>query len=414
MGRRLNFKSKSNGLIQKERPLADAVLQLIWKERQTSRAEIARQTGLSRSTVSEIIDCLLKTGLIAEMGSGKSSGGRRPIVLDFQDEARCILGVDLGATHVAVTLTDLRGHVLSWKEMAYPVRTDPEGTRALVIKLCDACLKDWNDGGGKLARIGVAVPSPVDPLNPRMLSEVVIPAWQGESGLEQLQAKYGVPVVVDNDANLGALAEHWWGAGQGVNDFVYIKIAHGIGAGYILNGEIYRGAGGVAGEMGHLPIDRNGPACVCGMRGCLATFIGKPALIQRIELLLSDYPDSTLKGNNASFAAIETAALLGDPLALKLVNEIAEYLGIAISGWFNLMNPNLAILGGGLAGLGELLLAPLRSKVRNSTLVSKAAVDIKTSELGPRAVAIGAATMALMAMFDDPKLTKQDAAMEAK
>jgi predicted NBD/HSP70 family sugar kinase len=410
----LKITIKSNGVLHKERPLADAVLQLIWRERQTSRADIARLTGLSRSTVSEIIDGLLKTGLIAETGSGKSSGGRRPIVLEFQDEARCILGVDLGATHVAVALTDLRGRVLSWKEMDHPVRIDPDGTRALVIKLCDDCLEEWNDGASHLMRIGVAVPSPVDPLNPRMLSEVVIPAWQGESGLEQLQLKYGVPVQVDNDANLGALAEHWWGAGKGVNDFVYIKIAHGIGAGYILNGEIYRGAGGVAGEMGHLPIDPNGPSCVCGMNGCLATFIGRPALAERIRGLLAEYPDSSLKGMESIFGAIESAALNGDTLALKLVNEIAEYLGIAISGWFNLMNPNLTILGGGLAGLGELLLAPLRSKVRNSTLVSKAAVDIKTSELGPRAVAIGAATLALMAMFDDPNLIHQGVAMEAE
>lgn len=409
----MNKINNTNGVLNKERPLADSVLQLIWRERQTTRADIARRTGLSRSTVSEIIDGLLKTGLIAETGSGKSRGGRRPIVLEFQDEARCILGVDLGATHVAVALTDLRGKVLSWHAVDYPVRTDPDGTRALVMELCDGCLKEWNHDGCQLMRIGVAVPSPVDPLYPKMLSEVVIPAWQGESGLEELQLRYGVPVHVDNDANLGALAEHMWGAGKGINDFVYIKIAHGIGAGHILNGEIYRGAGGVAGEMGHLPIDPNGPACVCGMNGCLATFIGKPALADRIGELLKEYPDSSLKRRKSSFDAIESAALRGDPAALELVNEIAGYLGIAISGYFNLMNPSLAILGGGLAGLGELLLGPLRSKVRNSTLVSKAAVDIKISELGPRAVAVGAATLALMAMFNDPNLVNEDVTMEA-
>ncbi len=392
----------NKGVLLRERPLANSVLQLIWEKMRTSRAEIARLTGLSRSTVSEIIDCLLKTGLIAEMGAGKSSGGRRPIVLEFQDESRWILGVDVGATHVSVALTDLRGHVLSWQEKKHPVRTDPEGTRKLVIKLCDECLKEWGNGTRRLARIGVAVPSPVDPLNPVMLSEVVIPAWEGKSGLELLQQKYGVPVHVDNDANLGALAEHYWGAGKGINDFVYIKVAHGIGAGYILNGDIYRGAGGVAGEMGHLPIDPNGSPCVCGLKGCLATFVGKPSMAKRTNELLTQYPESLLSGKEPTFGTIAAAAGDGDELALKLVSEVAEYLGIAISGWFNLMNPKLAILGGELAGLGELLLEPLRSKVRNSTLVSKAAVDIKTSELGPRAVAIGAATLALEALFTDP------------
>ena len=396
----------------KERPLADSVLKLIWHEQKTSRADIARYTGLSRSTVSEIIDDLLKTGFIAEIGAGKSSGGRRPIVLEFQDEARCILGVDLGATHVGVALTDLRGRVLSWKEQEHPVRTDPEGTRALVMRLCEECLQGKSNGKKRLIRIGVAVPSPVDPLNPKMLSEVVIPDWHGESGLEELQHRFNVPVHVDNDANLGALAEHYWGAGKGIDDFIYIKIAHGIGAGYILNGATYRGAGGVAGEMGHLPLDPNGELCVCGLRGCLATFIGKPALTKRTKDLLSIYPDSNLKDKECSLQAIEESALSGDKLAMQLVREVADYLGIAISGWFNLMNPSLAILGGALAGLGEQLLGPLRAKVRNSTLVSKAAVDIKTSELGPRAVAIGAATLALEAMFADPELSQQNGIAE--
>jgi len=399
---KLNNSKEKKGVLQRERPLANSVLKLIWEKRKTSRAEIARLAGLSRSTVSEIIDNLLKTGLIAEIGAGKSSGGRRPIVLEFQDEARLILGVDLGATHVSVVLTDLRGKILCWKEKKHPVRTDPKGSRALVISLCDECLESWGSGIERLIRIGVAVPSPVDPLNPRLLNEVVIPAWQGESGLEQIQTKYGVPIHVDNDANLGALAEHWWGVGKGINDFIYIKIAHGIGAGYILNGDIYRGAGGVAGEMGHLPIDPNGPLCVCGLKGCLATFVGKPALIERTSNLLAEYPDSVLNGKEPTFGTIGAAANEGDELAVRLVSEIAEYLGIAISGWFNLMNPRLAILGGELAVLGDMLLEPLKLKIRDRTLVSKAAVDIRTSELGPRAVAIGAATLALEAMFTDP------------
>jgi glucokinase-like ROK family protein len=399
----ISDRKKVNG---KEPPLADSVLRLIWREKRTSRADIARQMGLSRSTVSEIIDRLLKSGPVAEIGSGESSGGRRPIVLAFQDDARCILGVDLGATHVSVALTDLRGKVLVWKEQKHPVRTDPDGARALVLQLCDQCLDEWCKGENTLIRIGVAVPSPVDPLNPKMLSEVVIPAWQGKSGLEELQNRYKVPVHVDNDANLGALAEHWWGAGVGIDDFVYIKVAHGIGAGYVLNGEIYRGAGGVAGEMGHLPIDPNGEPCVCGLRGCLATFVSRPALIDRVNELSSVYPNSTLGADTLSFNLIGRAALDKDQLALRLVSEVADYLGTAIISWFNLMNPNLAILGGGFSSLGDLLLEPIREKVRGSTLVTKAAVDVKTGELGPRAVAIGAATLALEALFSEPKVSQ--------
>lgn len=396
--------SNRNNLLPKEQPLANSVRRLVWRVKRTTRAEIARQTGLSRSTVSEIVDGLLNTGLIKEIGAGKSSGGRRPIVLEFQDEARCILGVDLGATHVGVVLTDLRGNVLAWKERRHPVRSDPKGSRELVIALCDECLNERGKAQGSLMSIGVAVPSPVDPLNPKLLSEVVIPAWRGESGLEQLQQKYGVKVHVDNDANLGAVAENWWGAGKGIEDLVYIKVAHGIGAGYILNGEIYRGAGGVAGEMGHLPIDPNGPPCVCGLNGCLATLVGAPAVVQRASELSSEYPDSCLKTNQAIFSALRAAVEKGDPLAARLVDEITDYLAIAIAGWFNLMNPKLAILGGSMAILGEFVVVPLRAKIRGKTLVSEAAVDIRIGELGPKAVAVGAATLALEAMFADPQL----------
>lgn len=386
----------------RERPLVESILRLIWCEQQTNRAEIARQLDLSRSTVSEIIDTLLATGIVAETGVGRSSGGRRPIVLEFQDDSQCILGVDLGATHVAVALTDLRGKVRVWKDQEHPVRTDPEGTRTLVVELCEACLSAWPNGHSKLARIGVAVPSPVDPLNPKMLSEVVIPAWQGRSGLELLQDKFGVPVHVDNDANLGALAEQWWGVGNGVKDFVYLKIGTGIGAGYILDGKIYRGAGGVAGEMGHLPIDPNGEKCVCGLRGCLATLVGAPALARRVTVLLDKYPNSRLAGKKPTITAIEDAALAGDELALAVVAEVSDHLSVALSGWFNLMNPNLAVLGGGLARLGGLLIGPLMEKVRHSTLVSSAAAEIKTSQLGPQAVAIGAATLALEEVLANP------------
>jgi predicted NBD/HSP70 family sugar kinase len=239
-----------------------------------------------------------------------------------------------------------------------------------------------------------------------MLSEVVIPAWQGQSGLDLLQDQFGVPVHVDNDANLGALAEHWWGAGQGIEDFVYIKIGTGIGAGYIINGKIYRGARGFAGELGHLPIDSYGEECVCGLKGCLVTLVGAAALANRTEALMEDYPDSILANKKPTLSAIEDAALNGDRLALRVVEEAAGHLGVALAGWFNLMNPELAVLGGGLAKLGNLLISPLKEKVHNSILVSSAAAEIKTSQLGSRAVAIGAATLALEAVLSNPHTTR--------
>jgi predicted NBD/HSP70 family sugar kinase len=387
-------------------PLIARLLHLIWQESRISRAEIARRADLARSTVSEIVGVLVPTGLVAEVGPGPSNGGRRPIVLEFQDEARSILGVEIGATHVAVALTDLRGRVLAWEHRSHPVRDDPEGTRTLVVELCEGCLAAGRRRGSRrLIGIGVAVPSPVDPRHPERLSELVLPRWEGQSHLEGIQARFRVPLFVDNDANLGALAEHSWGAGRGIDDFAYVKLGTGVGSGHIIGGEIYRGATGVTGEIGHLAIDPHGAPCICGLRGCLATLVGSLALEARARALLPEYPQSMLAGTSPSISSIENAAVAGDPMALRLVTEAAGYLGIALAGLLNLMNPALVILGGGLARLGELLLQPLRETVQRRTLVSSvAASEIRTSELGPRSVAIGAATLVLKAALADPRL----------
>lgn len=399
---RRGARGRAPAAVTERRPPAREILRLIWRERRISRAEIARRTGLSRSTVSEIVEELLGTGLVSEQGTGPSRGGRRPIVLQFEDDAYGVLGVDMGAAHVAVALTNLHGKVLAWEERPHPVRTDPEGTRALVVKLAEGCLARWGRGRDRLAGIAVAVPCPVDPRNPFKLPEIVMPAWGGESGLEILEKRFGAPVMVDNDANLGALAERWWGTGRGVDDFAFIKIATGVGSGHIMGGEIYRGASGIAGEIGHLAIDPHGPPCVCGLRGCLATFIGTEALVARAAALAAGRPESVLARRAIAIGDIVDAALAGDALAREVVQEAAGYLGIAVAGMLNLLNPSLVIVGGGLARLGELLLEPLRRTVRARSLVSSvAASEIVASALGRQDVAVGAATLALQEALAD-------------
>ena len=386
------------------RPLADAVLRLIWQQRRISRAEIAQQAGLSRSTVSEVVGELLPTGLVAEVGAGPSRGGRRPIIIEFRDDAGVILGVEMGAAHVGVALTDLRGRVLAWRSAGHPVRTDPVGTRALVADLCEQCLAEAGEGR-PLVGVGVAVPSPVNPSDPSGLSTVVMPEWQGRLGFDEVADRLGVPLMVDNDANLGALAEHWWGAGRDVDDFAYIKLATGIGCGYVIDGDVYRGSTGVAGEIGHLAIAPQGKQCVCGLRGCLVTLVGAAALVARTGELLPEYPDSALAGRRVTMGDLEAAALAGDALAQRVATEAAGHLGIALAGLLNLMNPSMVVLGGDLAGLGELLLEPVRETVARRTLVSSvSAAELRTSELGPRSVAMGAATMVLKEALSDCRL----------
>lgn len=405
---RINSNPETEAEQQSNLLLKDTVLRLIWREHKISRAEISRQLDLARSTVTEIVRELLSTGLIAEVGSGKSNGGRKPVLLQFQDDAKVILGIDIGATHISVAMTNLRGKLLKWKEKEFPVRDDSEGTFKVIDELCNECLKDFNKSGNdKLLSIGVSVPSPVDPRRPEYLSETIIPAWHGKSGLERLREKYKVPVYLDNDANLGALAEHWWGQGKNSNDLVYIKISNGIGAGYIFNGRLYRGAEGIAGEMSHMPIDPNGRLCGCGLRGCLATVISAWALIERVKTLSVLYPDSELLKTTITIKNIENAALNRDPLALQVIAEAVNYLTSAITSLVNLLNPNLIVLGGSLSRLGGLIINPIQEKINSCTLISSVnTTKLVTSSLGPEGIAIGAATLAIEQAFIDPKILR--------
>jgi glucokinase-like ROK family protein len=380
-------------------------LELIWQQRQISRAEIARQTNLSRSTVSEIVAELLDSHLITEAGDGPSRGGRRPILLEFIDSAHVIIGVDMGSTHVSVLLTDLRGRELDWEHREHPVRTDPEGTERLVASLCNELLARHEGARKRLLGVGVAVPSPVDPLRPKQVSDVLLPHWRGRGVMEQLQATHGVPVLVENDANLGALAEHWWGAGRGLDEFTYVKLGTGVGSGHIIRGEIYRGATGVAGEMGHMVIEPGGLPCSCGNRGCLETLVGTNALLRRVEELLPGFPESQLNSGAVTVGLIEEAAMDGDALAIGLVQDVALDLSAALAGVLNILNPAAVILGGSLARLGPTLMASVQEGVRAQTLVSSVAASrIVASELGPRATAKGAATLVLDSALADPRM----------
>jgi predicted NBD/HSP70 family sugar kinase len=385
------------------RPLATTILRLIWEAAPLSRADIARRLEVSRSTVSEIVEALLPTGLIEEAGTGESRGGRRPIVLRFRDDAYTLLGVDVGASHVSVVAMNLRGTVRVWQTRPHGVQDDPAGTRTLVQALCDACLSVIDLQASPLIGIGVALPSPIDPRHPERVSRLALGRWNGVHGFDVLGERYRVPVLLDNDANLGALAEHWWGAARGLADFTYVKIATGIGAGHFIGGRIYRGAGGVAGEIGHVTIDEHGHPCVCGNRGCLTTYVGTQQLADRVRALLPEYPRSALHASPISTAAIAAAAHAGDPLASRVVQEAAEHIGTVVAGMLNLMNPAVVVFGGSLCQLREDLLRPIREAVVRRTFVSAvASSEIVMSALGERGVAIGAATLVLDAVLSDP------------
>ena len=249
------------------------LLHLIWHEEKPSRADLARDTGLSRSTVSAIVGELMELGVVEESHVEQSRGGRPPIALSIVEDHHHIFGVELGSSHITVVRMDLRGTVVDTRRQAFPVAEQPGPSLDRLCALMDELTAAHPS---PVLAIGLAVASPLDPARPGLLSERILPAWKGVQPAQVVEEHTGLPVFMDNDANMGALAESWWGAGQGVGDFAFIKVATGVGAGLIIDGRIYQGASGIAGEIGHTAIDPKGPRCRCGLYGCLEAMVGTP------------------------------------------------------------------------------------------------------------------------------------------
>jgi predicted NBD/HSP70 family sugar kinase len=383
------------------------LLKVIWRERHISRADIARVTGLSPSTVSAIVAGLQQAGLVRETGAGLSRGGRRPTMIGFCDDVFALVGVEIGASHVTVVVTDLRADVRTarWGQVA--VRIDPAAAIATVRAFIDDGLRELGIARRQVLGIGVGIPTPVRPNMPGRVPTLGIPAWpawRDHDVHEILSAAYGLPVFVENDANLGALGEQWWGAGNDGKDLTYIKIGTSVGSGHIINGELYRGAGGTAGEIGHLRMDPAGPRCPCGLTGCLTAFIGAETLVERARRDVGDGAG----GADAAIANVSDlvrAARAGDAGARRIVADVGAHLGVAVASLMNVLNPAVVVLGGEITGAGEILLEPVRAAVRARSLA--ATLDdtpIVTSNLGDKAIAVGAATMVLRAALADRAL----------
>lgn len=379
------------------------LLQAIWCEHGVSRADLARRTGLSRATVSDIVGGFVHAGAVSEYEAAPSNGGRPPIRLGFEDQWRHIVGIELGASHVTGVRTDLRGHVLASFQQELDVHGDPNGTLAAIDAGVVALLA--HEPAVPVLGIGIGVPSPVPVADRGGLAHHLFPRWQGIDLVRHLGATHGLPVQMDNDANLGALAEHWWGAGRGYADLAYVKVATGVGAGILIRGRIHRGATGIAGEIGHTAIDPGGPRCRCGLNGCLEALVGTASLLRRAQEELTASPSLPAWANQElTVQALIAAAEAGDPTARDLITGAGQSLGVAMANLLNLVNPGRIVLGGHLTAAGAMLLDPLRSTLSARALWSSVeGSELVVSPLGDQAVALGAATLLLQAALEDPQ-----------
>jgi glucokinase-like ROK family protein len=365
-----------------------------------SRAEIARRMGLTRAAVTAIVNDLLTIGIIREAGGINVHNGRPPVVLEIDPARGYVVGIDFGASHLTILIADLGAHILEETEITIDVQDGPKTCLDQADHLLQELLKKAGRELKDILAIGVGVPGPIVSDAGMVLAPPIMPGWDRFPIRDTLVKMWGCPVSLSNDSELGALGEWAAGAGRGEQNLAYIKIGTGIGAGLLLEGQIYHGVTGSAGEIGHLTIEENGPLCACGNHGCLEAIAGGRAIaLQAQEAARNDQRTqlANIKPIEAITACnVASAARLGDLLAQQILSRAGTYVGIAIAGMVNMFNPGMVIIGGGVAQSGDILLEPIRLAVQRRSLpAATRAVRITTAMLGRRSSSMGAIIQAL-------------------
>lgn len=365
------------------------VLELLRTAGLVSQSEIARRTGLSRATVSNIVRELRDSDWITDRSQGDSGerrgGPRRGVALN--QRAGLVLALDFGHRHLRAAVADLGHTVLAEDSRDLPPDHGAEEDLPLAAQVVEALLAGIGAPRTAVLGVGMGLAGPVDPATGEVRSPAILPGWVGVPAKSAMSERLELPVLVDNDANLGALGELTWGSGAGARHLLYVKAATGVGAGLILDGRLYRGSGGIAGEIGHVTVDDRGPLCQCGDRGCLEAMAGSEALLALLRA--SHGPDLTIG------AAIDRA-LGGDSGCRRIIADAGRAIGVAVAAACNVLAPERVVIGGTLAAAGTLLLAPMRDVVRRHAMhtISDNA-SIVAGALGQRAEVLGGLALAL-------------------
>jgi predicted NBD/HSP70 family sugar kinase len=369
------------------------VLDVLHVRGAASQADIARETGLSRTTVSSLVAKLLAEGLVVEQldsarHAPSPSGGRPPTTLTLDPSSGGFVGIDFGRESVRVAIANRIGHLLV-DARSDRLEVAHEAIEALAIakRMVPALLAEAELPSDRMIATGVAVSAPVRTDLPGFASGVIFPAWSEIDVQETLATEFGVPVHLGNDANLGALAEATFGAGRAFRNIFYVMLSEGIGGGVIIDRKIYQGQTGTAGELGHIVVNPEGQVCRCGNRGCLATVAGGAALTGALR---------QTHGPGISLDEVISLFHAGDPGAVRLVADAGRAVGRALAGVCGLLDPGLVIVGGELAPAGEGLLDNIRDSLDQwLSPASGHKYTVALGELGAKAEVLGAIALAM-------------------
>lgn len=363
------------------------VLALIGSGVAVTRAEIARRTGLARSTVSQRVDALIAHGFIDEDSEAPSTGGRPPRRLSLRTHDHAIAGVDIGASHCRVGLLDISGALLVAREEPLTIEDGPEAVLGHVERTLRMLLEAGDGNGSRTLRaIGVGVPGPVEFSTGRPVDPPIMPGWHHYPIPDFFEERFGVRALVDNDVNVMALAEQRRAFSSTLH-LLYLKVGTGIGCGIVADGRIHRGARGSAGDIGHIRVGEREEPCRCGNSGCLEAIAGGAALAEQLRELGLE-----------AVGTLDIVQLVreGNREAVRMVREAGRAVGEVLSGLVNFFNPETVVVGGALAAVHDQLLAGVREAVyRRSNPLATDVLRIEPSRIGENAGAIGAGILAI-------------------
>ncbi|MBR8744649.1 ROK family transcriptional regulator [Nocardiopsis sp. MG754419] len=361
------------------------VVDVLRRDGTRTQAELARATGLSAASVSNIVRGLRAAGTVAVRDT--SSNGRRARAVSLLRPPGTVVAVDFAPGHVRVALGDSAGTMLSRESIAYDAAADAERAVRRAAWLAETLLLAARIDLGTVSSVVASVPAPLDPDTGEVGEISGLPRWTGFRPAQALEERLGVPVRVENDANLAVLAERESGAAQGADHIIHLVLGEGVGAGVVVSGELFRGAGGTAGEVGHIGLDPRGQVCRCGNRGCLETFVGSSYLLG----MLPPHAGPLHGPGPVGVADLVDAALAGDPGCRRIIDEAGTALGQGAAIMANLFNPDRVVVGGELARADALLMVPMRRAMEMGALGSALRrLTLARSALGDQAILRGA------------------------
>lgn len=369
-----------------------------------SRVDLAGDSGLSKASVTGITADLIKDGLILEKQAGEYDGGRRPMLLGLNPDGAYVVGINLSVAEISVVIVNLAADILaSYSYPLQPIQYSVDEIVDCMVAAVQTCMWDNNFAKDRISGVGIGVPGPVN-ANTGIIRFLPNYGWENVNLRDLVQKKLDLPCYIDNSSNTLAAAERWFGVGKGVDNFLVVTIINGVGLGVVINGHLYRGADGIAGEFGHMTMRLEGPACRCGKKGCVESYAGMISLLRDAREAAAEGSWQPPEPGNVDFDAVLSGLKDGNSALEEIFSRAGEVLGLGVSHLVALFNPSKIIITGTVVKAGDSILQPFKAALVNHTPAMCGAIEdlVVVQQWDDELWARGAGSLVLQELYRSP------------